>query len=97
VTLAQASLHEAERLFLLVYEEQSIAAQRVRELLTETRTWLGEYSDELRSYSQSDFPAERGTGHVVGKTPEWWRDVVPDGGAGQSETGSPKESQSENY
>lgn len=48
---ARNRLARAERCFEQVYQSQSefsLAAERVRELLQETRSWLEDYSEEVR-------------------------------------------------
>lgn len=82
---ASSHLARAEQLFKLSHEETTLTSMRVAELFTETRSWLGEYLDELeRSTGQSDRSAEGGTEDVADLT------VGLGKGADQGETGSPE-------
>lgn len=49
---ARNRLARAQRCFEQVYQSQpefSLSAERVRELLQETRSWLEDYSEEVRA------------------------------------------------
>lgn len=90
---SRKSLSRAKRDFEGVYQGQdefSLAAERVRELFTELRTWLEDYSDEVRGVPPV---VQSGENLPVGEIGDVSASGSTDEGAGQSETASPNEVQ----